>query len=371
MRLGLLLTILFSLLSSTAWATKSRLEALGQSSNGSFFLRDERNVFLNPAHIHLLDRRLSFEWGDSGDGFKADAVATPKAEGGWWDGKASTPHLIYLGNENEEAIFVRNVMSSGSALKPDNTIDVTWGVNPGGMNRYGFGINFSKNQDEVTGGIDRSETFAGIRAGALIGDKLEVYGTFHLLDEADGAAADGDDYEGKMGLMLSASYLWDRYRLYGSIFKKDAEFTPAGGSGLDFESTLLMAGAAHVEEFANRSMMFYFGELQSTNMKRDTSTTVSSKIDILQLALGFGMEGQVADWLTLRGSVAQATLLNSYKNKTTGTPATEFSEEDSTSVAAGMTLHFDAFKLDGSFTTSGGTLTGGNIMSRVAMSYVY
>ena len=353
-----------------AWGTKSRLEALGQNSSGSFYIQDERNIFLNPAYIHNLDRRLSFEWGVSGTANKEDTVATPKGEGGWWDGKASIPFAIYLGNENEKAIFVRNILST-SLLKPDNTIDVTWGTNVGAANRFGFGFNYSKNVDETTGGIDRSETFAGVRAGAYIGDNLEFFGILHLFDEADGAAADGDDYKGEMGLQLNAIYKGEHYRFYGSLFKKGAEFTPdASSTSTDFGSLLLMAGVAHVEEFGKRSMIFYFSELRSMNMEMG-SGAATQNTDILDLKLGLGAEGQVAKWLSLRGSVAQATLLNQYKVKATGSSSVDWSNPDTTSVACGMTLHFSGFKLDGSFGTSGGTLTGGNIMSRVAMSYVY
>jgi hypothetical protein len=101
------------------------------------------------------------------------------------------------------------------------------------------------------------------------------------------------------------------------------------------------------------------------------SGATTEKTDILDLKFGLGMEGQVAKWLSLRGSVAQATLLNDHKRKLTGSSSVNWSNPDTTSVACGMTLRFNGFKIDGSFGTSGGTLTGGNIMSRVAMSYVY
>jgi hypothetical protein len=64
-------------------------------------------------------------------------------------------------------------------------------------------------------------------------------------------------------------------------------------------------------------------------------------------------------------------LLNDETNKTTGTPSTIKSIEDSATVAGGMSVLLNGFRLDGSFTTSGGTLNAGNIMSRVAMAYTY
>ncbi|MCB0385289.1 MAG: hypothetical protein KDD43_07835, partial [Bdellovibrionales bacterium] len=247
----------------------------------------------------------------------------------------------------------------------------TWGTGGSSTKRWGFGVGFSKNKDDVTGGIDRSETFASLRAGVLLGDRWEVFGHFHLLDEADGATADGDEYKGGLGLMLAGVYNHDRYRIYGQLAKKDAEVTPAGGSSLDISGLILKLGAARVNELSTNSFLFYYAELNRSTIETDTSPGVSTETETTQIELGFGVEGQVKDWLSLRGSVMQGVLLNDTSTKTTGTPSADQSVADTTAVAAGLSIHFDAFRLDGSFTTTGGTLNAGNIMSRVGMSYNY
>lgn len=355
---------------SPAFATKSRLEALSQDANGSYYIKDERNIFLNPAYIHNVDRRINLEWGNAGTATKVDGFTTPKAEGGWFNGKHSMPYAAYLGNEDTQAITARNAADT-AFMKPDNTFDFIWGMGTGMTNRWGFAASFSKNKDEVTGGIDRSETFAGLRAGVLLGDAWEIFGHFHLLDEADGAAADGDEYKGKMGLMAGAIYNWGQYRVYGRIDKKDAEYTPAGASGLDLTGLEITIGAGHSEELSSKSFLFYFAELSRDTNEVDTAPSTSTETETTQVLLGFGVEGQVKDWLTLRGSVNQGLLLNDTSTKTTGTPSADQSIADSTAVAGGMSINFDPFRLDGSFTTTGGTLNAGNIMSRVAMTYAY
>ncbi|MCB0362116.1 MAG: hypothetical protein KDD35_05325 [Bdellovibrionales bacterium] len=212
-RIWLLATVLF-FTTIESYASKSRLEALGQDSNGSFFIKDERNIFLNPANIHKVDRYLSFEWGASGSAEKVDSLGTPKAEGGWYNGKDGMPFAVYLGNENSEAIAFRN-HSSNSFLKPDNTFDFIWGMGAGNENRWGMGVTYSKNKDDVTNNIERSEMFAALQAGALIGENWEVFGQFHLVDEADGASADDDEYKGGLGLSIGTIYKGEQYNYYG------------------------------------------------------------------------------------------------------------------------------------------------------------
>ena len=69
-------------LSGSAFASKARLEALGQNADGSQFLSDSRNVFLNAAHLNYHKDFVTFEWGDTNQEAASDDIdsaATPKA----------------------------------------------------------------------------------------------------------------------------------------------------------------------------------------------------------------------------------------------------------------------------------------------------
>ncbi|MBK7844602.1 MAG: hypothetical protein IPJ71_13080 [Bdellovibrionales bacterium] len=357
-----------------AFATKSRLEALNQDSMGSFFVKDERNIFLNPAYIHKIDRRINLEWGDDGGASKTDTVAAPKAEGGWFENEGSFPYTIYLGNEDNESISFRNLAgtsASGTFLMPDNTLDFTWGMGSGSANRWGLGATLSNNKDETTvAGVERSETFVGFRAGVLVGEEWEFYSHLALVDEAEGAAVDNDGYKGKLGLKVGAIYNLDKYRIWGQIHKKDSEYEVVGGTSQDLNAFELTVGAGHTEELSSRhAFLIWFAQLERESLEQGAS--VSHELETTQLLAGFGVEGQVKRWLSLRGSIKQGVLLNDQTNKTTGTPSTSNSIADSATVAGGMSVLLNGFYLDGSFTTTAGTLNAGNIMSRVAMSYVY
>lgn len=70
-----------SMFSLEAHASKARLLALGQSSQGSLFISDERNIFLNPAQMTQFFNHVNFEMGQT-QVRTANQVSSPKAEGG-------------------------------------------------------------------------------------------------------------------------------------------------------------------------------------------------------------------------------------------------------------------------------------------------
>lgn len=357
-----------------SWATKSRLDSLRQPTDGSYVFLDERNVFLNPAQVHLLNRQLSFEWGGSGTATKVDSDTSPKAEGGWFDGSASYPHAAYLGREEESVVTHRNLSGStpDDYLKPDNTFDLTLGLGRGRAVRYGLALSFSKNQDEVTGGLDRDETFTGFRGGALVGEQWEVFCHYHLVDDAKGSIGSEDQYQGQPSGLVGAIFKWKDYRAYASIKKKDSTKTPiATRVDLDFLETTALLGISQTQSLRAKALLFWSADLDYTASTTDYTATSKGEVEWLRLKLALGLEDQVNDWLSLRGAVTQNLLLNSYKSKLTGSPEGEASVEDTTWVTGGLSLHFDAIRLDGSFAAYSGTLNGGNIMSRVAMTYVH
>ncbi|MGZ3723872.1 MAG: hypothetical protein ACXVA9_13105, partial [Bdellovibrionales bacterium] len=58
-----LMLMLAVFVTASAHATKARLAALNQDSNGSYFIMDTRNIFLNPAQLSIMKDHLNFEWG--------------------------------------------------------------------------------------------------------------------------------------------------------------------------------------------------------------------------------------------------------------------------------------------------------------------
>ena len=109
------MTIVASLavLSSSAFATKARMEALGQDNDkGSYFMMDSRNIFRNPSVLLHMGDHIVTEWGGP------NGKSAPKAEGGFFSKAQGLHYGVYLGRVNNDA-------SSTHAIDGNN--DGDWG----------------------------------------------------------------------------------------------------------------------------------------------------------------------------------------------------------------------------------------------------
>ena len=62
----LLLVIALLLISSGAFASKARMQALGQDAEaGSYYVSDTRSVFTNPAYVNSYKNYIITEWGQT------------------------------------------------------------------------------------------------------------------------------------------------------------------------------------------------------------------------------------------------------------------------------------------------------------------
>ncbi|TNE99919.1 MAG: hypothetical protein EP326_07310, partial [Deltaproteobacteria bacterium] len=100
-----------AVLSTSAWATKSRLEALGQDSNGSYYIKDSRSIFLNPAHVNTFKNYVVSEWGTQNN--SADSTTSPHAEGGFFREAGAFSYGVYLGNESRAQNGLKAASATG------------------------------------------------------------------------------------------------------------------------------------------------------------------------------------------------------------------------------------------------------------------
>ena len=101
----ILLAIGATLLSTSAFATKARLEALGEDQFGSQYVDDNRNMFLNAAEIHNHHDFLVFDAGDTAN--STDTAASPKASGGYFAKNGDAIYGVYLGQDSNTAAQLR------------------------------------------------------------------------------------------------------------------------------------------------------------------------------------------------------------------------------------------------------------------------
>ena len=78
-----LVTILgVAVMAAPAFASKARLQALGEDIYGSTYINDNRNIFLNAAQVNNYADLVTFETGAQTDNDGDDSAAGPRPEGG-------------------------------------------------------------------------------------------------------------------------------------------------------------------------------------------------------------------------------------------------------------------------------------------------
>ena len=93
MKKQIVLATIATLATSSAWATKARMNALGQGQDrGSFYIQDTRNVFRNAARINQTNNYIVTEWGTAGS---AGTASAPNAEGGFFKNAGAFNYGVY------------------------------------------------------------------------------------------------------------------------------------------------------------------------------------------------------------------------------------------------------------------------------------
>jgi hypothetical protein len=369
-----------AVLSTNAFATKARMEALSQNADrGSFFIDDSRNVFRNAAHVNSMKNYVLTEWGQNASA-TADSPAAPRAEGGFFREGGSLAYGVYMGSTFDSQNATRTTAAQGSTgfLARDNQLDLFVGGDAGV--EWGARVSYAKvSNKEVTATVTKETSALGVGLGMLMGD-LSAWANLDLSDKSEGAVVSGDKWEADLGLHLGASYdvsgmtVFAEYNKTGSerALVSDTAFKPVQ------EDSSIQVGVAKVQEQSSTSRYFYsLAYSNSTAEDKDTSTsTVEVKTTNLPVTLGF--EADATSWLTLRGSVSHnLPLMDKVETKTTGAATTETTSTNTTNVAAGATLNFGKLKVDGTVGTLNaanaagetGTLKLDNVMTRVAVHY--
>lgn len=352
-----------AVLSTSAFASKARMEALGQGS-ASKFIMDSRSIFLNPAAVNEQKNYIVTEWGTSG---AADSDAAPRAEGGFFREMGTFNYGLYLGNDSSRIAHGTGFMAESNAL------DLFLGGDMG--MKWGAKVHYATAKDEqgTTGAAAeaRKHSALGIGLGVIQGD-LEGYVNMDLSDKSTGNGTVAS-YESKLkpSYTVGASYKfagWSFFVDYDAA--KLEETTTATATTKD---STISVGAGRVHEFTPGSRLF-----SDVTLALNTNETAAGKVKTNTLPATLGMEVDATSWLVVRGSVSQNIILGEEKDVAGKTK----SKLNSTNVNAGATLNFGKLKVDGMIgNTSGarngavgtenGALTTDNLLTRVGVTYAF
>jgi len=351
-----------AVISGSAFASKARLQALGESTDGSQYISDNRNIFLNAAHVNYHKDMVTFEAGDQAN---TDSTATPNAEGGFLRASNNMVYGLHFGADAGRGDGTRTGLTN-----PMNVWDFFVGGDAGVQ--WGANITYGEYEDEQLANKEEASLMRA-RLGMIQGD-IEAFVNLSLTDTED---VDGTSkFEMKSNYDVGVNYSQGDMTYLARVMNWEAEDDEKGSKSISYQG--ITVGAARLHKFNNMATMNY-KLTYNTSTQEGTDYTNSDEEKNMNVNAVIGVEVQVKEWLALRASVSQDILSeeeNDAGDKVTGA--------DSTSVAAGASLVFGDLTIDGVIgnddagdrasvsddTSDGnGVLRTDSLMSRVSATY--
>lgn len=376
-----------AVLATPAFASKARLQALGEDNYGSQYINDNRNIWLNAAQINNHKDLVTYEFGTENTG---DDASTPRGEGGVYKTQGNLVWGAHFGGASTTGNAMRAASNLAGAGEQNN-IDVFVGGDAG--LKWGANLGYAKTSDEsspLTGESMRT------RLGVISGD-TQAYANVNLINNAKGTT--GQKFEGKLGYQVGLIQAWNGNTLFADYRSFDAENTTAKK---DIGLKRLEVGIGHVERLNDKTSLFTKASYVNGKVDNENQTAgfgagfcgtgnagiFCKEYKTSQVPVVVGLETEATSWLTLRGSVG-SVVWGSEEDATN-----ERSIQNATIINAGATLKFGELSIDGvignnagttsSTTTGGVTTTTQNgsangtdsgvlrtdtLMSRVSMTY--
>lgn len=372
MKKSVLIATGLALLSTSAYATQSRMTALGQDvQRGSHYIDDSRNVFRNAAHAGSMTNYIVTEWSTGSD-----------AEGGFFKEAGSFNYGVYLNSEadsqNTQATTVSTNNYGGSTIATGSTGFVSRSDNldlffAGDMGfQWGARLSYTKsNQKNAAPALDATHDGMGLGLGVVFGD-IEGSVNFVLKDDYEndaGATTAGEKAEGS-NMNVNLAYHWGSWTFFVGYEALGMEYTSAAGAAKN-ETTqnTIEVGAGHIHEVSSTARVFTDVQYRSRKGEDKDGTTAANNQERTRGALevNLGFEADATSWLTWRGSITQNVIID--KDETKVGAATTETDDTSTGVVAGATLNFGKLKVDGNIGTTSKTLRTDNLLTEVAVHY--
>ncbi len=371
------LPVIATLFCSTgAFASKARLQALGQGDNGSYYIMDSRNVFLNPAEMAGAKDSANFEWGASGR-----PNSTPNAEGGFIHSFGDMKFGLQLGRESMMETNIGLVKglgtlgTSGTAANtdlyvPEDTIQLLFG---GGTDmKWGASVLYQKSANNLDAFPKREGSGCEVTGGvATESFSAHVLVNFLNKTETETSATAKKEYEGDVGVKVGGTYnLTESQKLFAEVaMDKGTAKDNADTNKFELDIFDYQVGFANVMAKEGNTTFFYSLAFSSTKTKKDDKLGSSdTKSESMKIPVTVGLETEANSWMVLRGSVKQNVLLAQGKE---GDDKTENSP-NSTVVSAGPGFKFNNMTLDGTFAgVSTGNINSTSFLANVGMTYSF
>jgi hypothetical protein len=377
MRVFWTLTVLFFAVGSgsIANASRARLAALGQSSSGSLFIEDTRNIFLNPAVLHKMKDQVVFETGGK------DVASTPSAEGLMIHRLSEDRVMaLALGSLNRSLDNNAFAITAGGleTFLPQNPLEVLygWKTETGDI---GVSLYYGTHSEDVYAGAgvpDKTASLLTLRGG-LEKPEYGVFGQLDLLNTMDISNAGGakDEYKGMFSLALGGKYNLSQEGAFvgGQLtmaqfnYTNDSAATGTGsvqGLTVDYFKTL---------KKWESGMVFASGGLNYS--KRALTPNGGGAVVSLEdysLPVVLGLESQLNSWLVARASLKQNVLIDSMDSANGASDKKTIHDADTT-VLVGMGFQVGDLTIDGVLEglVAADKLNSTQLLSQVSVIYPF
>ena len=364
-----LLTLALILSSTTAFATRSRVTALGNSPH----LTDTATTYTKPADMMKLSDSLTIESGRT-DLTLGTHTTSQGAEGLLIRSMGDSKFALSLGHDDQMIYDLRTAANTApnavATVGQQNPIGLSYGMKSGEMSFAGTLI-YSNFENKLVGSEQKENSM-----GLIFGASAAMWNASAAILLADkwqsGTGATLNDYKGK-GFDLNAGYdvMSDLY-VYGGIKSVGFKSTIATADAKDVEKMTIHIGV--VSTIKKDGTEFFYGARLNNETSKDKVTATDSKSSKMNMPLIIGLESEANSWLTLRGSVTQTLLLVDTSKTEVGTTTTVDTSPgaNTTTLAAGAGLKFNKVSVDGSILTNQTqTINSGNLLAQVGLTYAF
>lgn len=397
----LLLVAAVTMAATSAFASKARVDALGNAAH----LVDTQTIFENPAHVGVLGDFATFEFGSASSynyklaspapgqtiaGLGATPSDTSGAEGGFIRSAGDSKWGFYLGHKSSTIAATRSlgyllnggtipnptatpavgVTANATFLGEQNPIELFYGMK-GDLN-WGASLFYSSSDRKST---QEKQNSIGVRVGAYT-TQWEAYLNLGLgaeaKSEATGAAR---SVKSDLGWKLGGGYYIDTLYVYGDYGMQGAKVNNNAGTEVGkLEGTELNVGVLDTRKQDGAD--FFYG-ISYGMYKLKNKVTNGFNLETTYLPVVVGVEADAASWLTVRASLQQNVLLGNHKfDAGTGGQTAESDTWNNTPVVAGgLGAKWNKFIVDGTLkaATNGGTVgfDGNNFLGQASVTYMF
>lgn len=362
-----LLTLAIVLASTSAFATRARITALGNAPH----LVDASTVYNRPTDIFTVSDSLTIESGIA-DAAPGTNGVTTGAEALLIRSHGDAKWALSLGHDDAKIYGQRGDVATATGetvLGQQNPFEITYGMKAGDM-AWAATLAYSNFNDKTTG-LERKENSTNLKFGAAT-STWDASIDLGLANKVTSATATTDDeFKGKSNVAVRGGF-WvasDLYT-YAVLDMGGYEVTTGGAVASEIKTTDITVGAINTVK-SEGNEFFWGAGLESTTSK--DSKAPETKITSLHLPVIIGMEANAASWLTLRGSITQNVLIQNDKtSNSTATTNEEAPGDNSTTFAAGAGLKLGKVSLDGSILAGTQDLnTGADLLGTVGLTYAF